>query len=86
MSGEWHSARAALEAAVVTAVKRFEDETGCRLAIEIRYENPAEPKVTVNVAHVLGVGGAEGLVAALNDAVRNKDVQLTATNTKTGSR
>jgi hypothetical protein len=47
MSGEWHAARAALEAAVVAAVKRFEDETGCRLAIEVRYENPAADRAEV---------------------------------------
>lgn len=43
------------------------------------------PKVTVNVyGHIFGVSGVEQVAAALNDAVLNRDVTLTATNTKTG--
>jgi len=41
--------------------------------------------VTVNVmGHVFGVSGVQQLASALNDAVLNQDVTLTATNTKTG--
>jgi hypothetical protein len=43
------------------------------------------PHVTVNVwGHVYGVSGVQELAAVLNDAVLNKDVVLTATNTKSG--
>jgi hypothetical protein len=43
------------------------------------------PHVTVNVmGHVFGVSGVQQLASALNDAVLNQDVTLTATNTKTG--
>jgi hypothetical protein len=42
--------------------------------------------VTVNVwGHVVGVSGVSQLASMLNDAVLNSDVQLTATNTKTGA-
>jgi hypothetical protein len=41
--------------------------------------------VTVNVmGHVFGISGVQQLASALNDAVLNQDVTLTATNTKTG--
>jgi hypothetical protein len=43
------------------------------------------PHVVVNVAgHVFGVSGVQELASAINDAVLNRDVTLTATNTKTG--
>jgi hypothetical protein len=43
------------------------------------------PNTVVNVwGHVIGVSGIQELTAAINDAVLNKDVTLTATNTKTG--
>jgi hypothetical protein len=43
------------------------------------------PHVTVNVwGHVVGTSGVSQLAGMLNDAVMNQDVQLTATNTKTG--
>jgi hypothetical protein len=45
----------------------------------------AGPHVVVNVAgHVFGVSGVQELASAINDAVLNRDVTLTATNTKTG--
>ena len=45
----------------------------------------AAPHVVVNVmGHVFGISGVEQLAAAINDAVLNRDVQLTATNTTTG--
>jgi len=41
--------------------------------------------VTVNVwGHVFGVSGIQELASAMNDAVLNRDVTFTATNTKTG--
>jgi len=41
--------------------------------------------VTVNVwGHVVGTSGVSEFANMLNDAVLNSDVQLTATNTKTG--
>lgn len=44
----------------------------------------AGPHVTVNVqGHVFGVSGVQELASAINDAVLNRDVTLTATNTKT---
>jgi hypothetical protein len=47
---------------------------------------PGGPHVTVNVwGHVVGVSGVSQLAGMLNDAVLNSDVQLTATNTKTGA-
>jgi predicted alpha/beta hydrolase len=43
------------------------------------------PNTVVNVwGHVIGVSGIQELTAAINDAVLNKDVTLTATNTKNG--
>ena len=43
------------------------------------------PHVTVNVyGHVVGTSGVAEFAGMLNDAVMNSDVQLTATNTKTG--
>jgi len=46
---------------------------------------PGGPHVTVNVwGHVYGSGGMAELASAMNDAVINQDVTLTATNTKTG--
>lgn len=43
------------------------------------------PHVTVNVyGHVVGTSGVAEFAGMLNDAVLNSDVQLTATNTKTG--
>jgi hypothetical protein len=43
------------------------------------------PHVVVNVmGHVYGSNGIQELASALNDAVLNRDVTLTATNTKTG--
>jgi len=43
------------------------------------------PHVTVNVwGHVFGVSGIQELASAMNDAVLNRDVTFTATNTKTG--
>jgi hypothetical protein len=43
------------------------------------------PNTVVNVwGHVIGVSGIQELTAAINDAVLNRDVSLTATNTKTG--
>jgi hypothetical protein len=40
--------------------------------------------VTVNVyGHVYGPGGMQALAAAMNDAVLNNDVTLTATNVRT---
>jgi hypothetical protein len=43
------------------------------------------PHVSVVVqGHIFGVNGIEALAGAINDAVLNRDVTLTATNTKTG--
>lgn len=43
------------------------------------------PRVTVNVwGHIFGVSGIHEVASALNDAVLNRDEQLTATDTKTG--
>ena len=43
------------------------------------------PHVTVNVwGHIWGVSGVQEVASALNDAVLNRDVILTASNTKTG--
>jgi len=45
------------------------------------------PSVTVNVyGHIYGQNGIEDLASAINDAVLNRDVTLTATNTTTGVR
>lgn len=47
----------------------------------------SSPHVTVNVwGHIFGVSGIQEVASALNDAVLNKDVTLTATNTKNGVR
>jgi hypothetical protein len=43
------------------------------------------PNVVVNVeGHLVGWTGISELTSAINDAVLNRDVQLTATNTTTG--
>jgi hypothetical protein len=43
------------------------------------------PNVQVIVnGHIFGVGGIDAVAAAINDAVLNRNVQLTATNTTTG--
>ena len=43
------------------------------------------PHVTINIqGHVVGTSGIQELTNMINDAVVNSDVQLTATNTRTG--
>jgi len=66
-----------------TAARQANMQSG---AVGVPVAGQGGPHVTVNVyGHVYGTGGMAELASAMNDAVLNSDVTLTATNTKTGA-